>query len=90
MKVLINKSYGGFGLSSAVWDYLSIEVQYPWNMEISRSDLSLIAAVETIGLKESADEFAELKIVEIPNGVDYIIQKYDGIEWIAEKHRVWS
>lgn len=54
-----------------------------------RSDPDLIAVVEKLG--DKANGFAaELKIVEIPDGVEYIVQEYDGIEWIAEKHRVWT
>jgi hypothetical protein len=33
--------------------------------------------------------FATLKIVEIPDDVDWIIQEYDGTEWVAERHRTW-
>ena len=88
MKILINTCYGGFGLSNAVWDYLGFKPRFPWEMD--RANKEIIAAVEAIGLEASAEDYAELKIVEIPDGVDYIIQEYDGVEWIAEKHRVWS
>jgi len=30
-----------------------------------------------------------LKIVEIPDDVDWEINEDDGSEWIAEKHRTW-
>jgi hypothetical protein len=33
---------------------------------------------------------ADLKIVEIPDGVDWEIEEYDGNEWVAEVHRTWS
>ena len=32
---------------------------------------------------------AELKVVEIPDGVDYQVEEYDGKEWVAETHRTW-
>ena len=32
---------------------------------------------------------AELKVVEIPDGIDWTIEEYDGVEWIAEVHRTW-
>ncbi len=42
-------------------------------------------------LKEEANgTFAELKIVEIPDDVEWVIEEYDGIEWVSEKHRVWG
>jgi hypothetical protein len=46
-------------------------------------------AVEELGDKASG-QFAELVVVEIPDGVDYEIDEYDGNEHIAEKHRTWS
>lgn len=57
--------------------------------EISRTDPDLIAAIEEVGV-EAADRYAKLKIIEIPDDVDYVIQEYDGAEWVAERHRTWS
>lgn len=33
---------------------------------------------------------ADLKIVEIPPDVDWEINEYDGVEWVAETHRTWG
>jgi hypothetical protein len=56
---------------------------------IERNDPDLIETVET--LKEKADGFcANLKIVEIPDDVQWQIQEYDGLEWVAEQHRTWA
>ena len=33
---------------------------------------------------------ATLKIVKIPDGVEWEIEEYDGREWISEKHRTWN
>jgi hypothetical protein len=33
---------------------------------------------------------AELKVVEIPDDVEWQIEEYDGLEWVAEKHRTWD
>ena len=56
---------------------------------ITRDDPILIKVVEQ--LKEQASgECSKLKIVEIPDYVDYIIEEYDGYEHIAEKHRTWG
>ncbi len=53
-----------------------------------RTDPLLIQVVEELG-KEANGGCAELEIVEIPDGVDYEIEDYDGIESIHERHRSW-
>ena len=49
----------------------------------------LIKVVKKMG-KKSWGKHAELKIVEVPDGVEWEIEEYDGSEWISEKHRIWS
>lgn len=61
--------------------------------DFERHDPMLVACVEALGgehRKGASGEHARLVIVEIPDGVDYEIQEYDGQEWIAEKHRTWA
>lgn len=57
--------------------------------EIPRNDPDLISVIEQMGSNANG-RCAELKIVEIPDDVDWIIQEYDGLEWVAEKHRTWQ
>lgn len=54
-----------------------------------RSDPDLVAVVEELGEKANGSH-AQLAIVEIPDDIEYTIQEYDGIEWIAESHRTWG
>ena len=54
-----------------------------------RSDKDLIDVVEILGKKANGSH-AELKIVEIPDYVEWEIDEYDGLEHIAEVHRTWS
>lgn len=57
--------------------------------QVERDDEKLIAVVEE--LKEKANgPYASLKVIEIPDDVDWILQDYDGVEWVAEKHRTWN
>jgi len=56
--------------------------------EIERNDPVLIEVVESLGAAGNGAH-ASLKIIEIPEGVDWYIEEYDGIEWVAEKHRTW-
>ena len=56
--------------------------------EIPRNDPTLVAVVEKFG--DKANGFcATLKVIEIPEDVDWYVEEYDGNEWVAEKHRTW-
>jgi hypothetical protein len=39
---------------------------------------------------EANGRYAQLKIVTIPDGIEWEIEEYDGNEHIAEQHRTWS
>lgn len=54
----------------------------------SRTDADLVAAVEELGAKASGS-CANLKVVEIPDGIEYYIDEYDGIESVHESHSSW-
>ncbi|WBX80155.1 hypothetical protein PD280_21570 [Virgibacillus salarius] len=54
-----------------------------------RSNKDLVEVVEELGDKASG-KFGELKVVEIPDDVDFEIKEYDGLEHIAEVHRTWG
>lgn len=136
MKIVVNKCFGGFGLSPiAIKEYLkligkecffyerdyktkmankvqdgsgmmaftltkdlgeqilynhkSFEDCYFYYGNIERTDENLIKVVETLGSKIASGQFAELEVIEIPDGIDYEIEDYDGIESIHESHRSW-
>jgi len=90
VKVVINTCFGGYGLSKEAYKFLGIAWDgYGYEFKDKRADCKLVECVERLG-KSASGEFAELKVVKIPEGVEYIIQEYDGVEWIAEKHRTWS
>ena len=136
MKIVINKCYGGFGLSTEAMKKLikrgcrAITVmtidEYTGGRGIgkgvyeilndvgdgfqtqaiesvlfkdgnvymyeysNRHDQDLVAVVEEMGSKLASQQSAKLKVVEIPDGVDYAIDNYDGIESVHEQHRVWD
>jgi hypothetical protein len=138
MKVVINRCFGGFGLSEkAIRRYLEIKGQKVWiepdrwgntywlvspkdrmvrkegeefysmsigdridhnrkldketfyHRNIGRDDPVLVQVVEELG-EEANGNYAELRIVEVPDDVDWELDEYDGMEQIAEKHRTWS
>ena len=91
MKIVINTCYGGFRLSKSAENMLKELKKDPdiEQYDVERNDLILIQIVEE--LKEKANgNYASLKIVEIPDDVEWIIQEYDGQEVVAEKHRTWE
>jgi hypothetical protein len=56
---------------------------------IERNDPALVQTVEELG-KRANGSHADLKVVEIPDGVEFQIEEYDGLEWVAEVHKTWS
>ena len=57
--------------------------------DIERNSTILIQVIEELK-DEANDRCANLKIVEIPDDVDWTIEEYDGLEWVSEVHRTWS
>ena len=53
-----------------------------------RDDPTLVSVVEELG-PEASGSYSELKVVEIPDDVDWKIVEHDGKEHVAEKHRTW-
>ena len=92
-KIVINKCYGGFGLSvrgENLYKELKAITDPEWYyFDIPRDDPVLVELVETLG-KEIESSYAKLQIVEIPDDVEWEIEEYDGMEWVSEKHRTWS
>lgn len=89
-KIVINECYGGFGLSKKALDKLAFikNKSNIWEHDIDRDDPDLVEVVDMLG-HESWSQCSKLKIVEIPESVEWQIEDYDGLEWIAEKHRTW-
>ena len=91
-KIVINRCYGGFGLSEPAWNaYVKLagitdsDASY---YDVARDDPYLVKVVEEMG-EEADGDFANLLVVEIPADVNWEIDEYDGIEHIAEVHRTW-
>ena len=101
MKIAVNRCFGGFSLSKAVYDELGIkwdDYGYLENEDLGiesgdynafRADPRLIAAIEKIGEEESSGSMASIEIVDIPDDIDWEIEDYDGVESFHEHHRSW-
>lgn len=59
-----------------------------YSRNIPRDDPALVATVRELG-EEANGDFAYLAIVKVPGDVNWEIDEYDGLEWVAEKHRTW-
>lgn len=55
-----------------------------------RTDPDFIAMIEGFGAKKCGGKFSQLKIVEIPDDIDWEISDYNGIETIHVVHRKWN
>ena len=92
-KIVINTCFGGFGLSeSSLEDYkkrknITDENFYHW--DIPRDCPDLVAMVEEGGTDVDGI-YSELKVVDVPDDVNWFIHEYDGMEHVAERHRTWS
>ena len=60
-----------------------------YDREIQRDDPILVALVKEMG-EEVNGSFANLRVVKIPGDVEWHIDEYDGLEWVAENHRTWQ
>lgn len=83
-KIVINQCFGGFGLSEDALSDLNLDSHW----DLDRSDPRLVEVVERMGVKANGNH-SELRVVEIPDGVEWTIHDYDGLESIHETHRSW-
>ena len=71
----------------AVSTQINEQILYSGN--ILRDDIELVQVVQELG--SGADgEYSVLKIVEIPDGIDWYIAECGGKEHVAETHKTWS
>lgn len=89
MKILVNKAWGGFDLCDEVvkeWEERTGQ-EYKWYSNSLRSDPTLVEIVEKHGLATAGSE--GLEIVEVPDGIKYVILDYDGVETVVEVGHFW-
>ena len=94
-RIVINRCYGGFGLSNlAAKRYRELawipEEELFWTYDIPRNSKILLQVIDELGVEKASGPHAELKVVEVPDGVKWHIADYDGMEHIAEDHRQWG
>ncbi len=97
MKIVINARFGGFSLSEEgqrEWLLRSesvFDIDDYWSpREIPRDDPLLVEMVEFyVGEDAVSMGTQDLRVVEIPDDVQWHIEEYDGLEHVAENHRTW-
>ena len=80
----IGNAYYLAGRKHAETTYIS-----QWEFYENRADADLIAVIEEFG-KAAGGNYASIAIVEIPDGIDWHIVEYDGLEHVAEAHKTWQ
>jgi hypothetical protein len=94
MEILLNGCYGGFGVSEKALDLYNKrtgknETYISGYERCYRTDPILIDIVKELG-EEANSGYSNLYVDEVPDGYDYWIEEYDGIETlhtsVTEQH----
>jgi hypothetical protein len=88
MKLAINTCVGKFDLSAEADKLLHSLSGARYHWELRRDDPNLLTVVETLG-KKANGRGASIKIVEIPDDVQWELHDYMGQEHVAEICRIW-
>jgi len=96
MQVVINTSYSNFAISGDAILFIQKKIKNPkaksqinaYAFDNDRSHPLLVEAVQKLGAKANG-LYTTLKIVEIPDDIEWQVFASNGEEWIAEKHRTW-
>ena len=82
-KVVINNNYGGFCLSDKALDLYKQMAGVDYDLyKQCRHDPILVKVVEELG--EKASDECSCLIVEEIQGNKYLIEEYDGMEYVVE------
>ena len=95
MQVVINLK-GTFSISSEAVEFIRKKIKKKedknsvncYAFDNDRSNYLLIEAVKKLKHKANGLD-ADLKIIEIPDDIEWGVHGCCGREWIAEKHRTW-
>ena len=83
-KIVITDTWDGFYLSNQQAErYRELGGDFNHSSNIAR-DCPLLVKVVTSFPGHG------LKVVDVPDDVDWVICDYDGREWVAERHQTWS
>ncbi len=97
MQVVINTSYSNFAISADAISLIQKKIKNPkaksqinaYAFDNDRSNPLLVETVQKLGAKANG-LYTTLKIVEIPDDIEWRVDAINGKEVIREKHRMWS
>lgn len=89
MKVVINGCYGGFNPSEKAKKRYAELSGLELCHDVRRDDQPLVQVIEELG-KDASGSGSSLKVVVIPDSIDWEISSYEGIEWVYEPAHVWG
>lgn len=69
-----------------IWNQIYLDLRM---FSEDRTNPLLLQIVEELGDKADGS-CASLKIIDIPDDMEYEIEEYDGKEWVSEIHNRWS
>ena len=87
MKIILNKCYGGFGISDEALRMAGITDTDEWGYDDLRTNPEVIKAVEILG-EDANDEYSDLVVVEISDAAtDWEVDATDWCPWRSSWHR---
>lgn len=86
MKIVLNKNFGGFGITKAVYKKMRelFWLDEKQTDELTRTDEKFVKAVEECEKKGTS---GDLRVIEIPDDMDWDIFDYDGYEYVYDVNR---
>jgi hypothetical protein len=54
-----------------------------------RTHPDIITVIEELQ-HDAETEFSKLKVIEIPDDINWVIEDCDGNEWVSEEHKTWK
>jgi hypothetical protein len=96
MEIIINKQFGGYRWSREASVALGMGKDLREGFNFGTRDESLrtrpdaIALLKEWGSDRCSGKYAKLEVIEIPDGVEYEIDEYDGMETVHELSRKWG
>lgn len=83
MTFILNKCYGGFGISEFALNQLGVDHIFTFDNTDVELVNKLAALINKYGSEACSCSFSKLRVVEIPDcATDYEIDEYDGYETI--------